>query len=506
MKYHPLSRLFCTVLSAVLVSAALFAGAPRTVTILYTNDMHASFMPREAMWVKTTPRPMVGGFAELSSVADSVRACRRDVLMLDAGDVMTGNPITERIYHNASGGALFEMMNMMGYDVWCPGNHDLDISQDNLRALVSIARFPTVSANLVNDRLEFLPGNRPYVILERGGIRIGIIGIMSQELSSLVNQNNLVGLRVLSPVETLQRYIDELDPKTDLLIALTHQGANEDSALVTEVHGLDVIVGGHSHTRLKKPKLVNDVIIVQTGSGTENLGVLELTVADDHVVKYDGRLIGLWVGRDRPANRVSVFADSLQKEIEKEYSEVIGVLQADWIRRDTLTAFASFITEAQRTAVQADVAFMNIHGIRKDIAAGPITKRDLFEALPFRNMLTTFQLSGKDLRRVLDHAVKTRQAIYVTGVSGQWERKADSSLVWSDISVGSSPIDDKRQYSCTASDYFVGEAHRYLGLAPASIIYLPLLLFDTVEKAVRDEHDIQPRLAATVHRARNSAP
>lgn len=501
MKNHILFRLFSVAFSTIMVSAAVVAETPRTLTILHTNDMHATFIPREAMWIKTSPRPMVGGFSELGFIADSVRAGRTDVLMMDAGDVMTGNPITERLYRNASGGALFEMMNMMGYDVWCPGNHDLDISQDNLRGLVSIARFPTVSANLLNDRMEFPLGNRPYVILERGGIRIGIIGIMSQGLSSLVNQNNLVGLRVLSPVETLQRYVDELDPKTDLLIALTHQGVDEDSTLASQVHGLDVIVGGHSHTRLKKPKLVNDVIIVQTGSNTENLGVLDLSVADDRVVHYDGRLIPLWAGRERAASRVSVFADSLQKEIEKEYSEVIGLLRADWIRRDTLTAFASFVTEAQRTAVQADVAFMNVHGIRKDIAAGPMTKRDLFEALPFRNVLTTFQLSGRELRRVLDHSARTRPGIYMTGISGRWEQRADSILIWSDIRVGSSPIDDKREYSCTASDYFVGEARRYLGLEPANIIFLSRTLFDTVEKAVRAEHDIQPRLAATVRRA-----
>ena len=500
MKIRTLFRLFCSPVPTLLLSAAVFAGDPRTLTILHTNDMHATFVPREAMWVKTTPRPLVGGFAELYAVADSIRAGRPDVLMMDAGDVMTGNPITERLYRGASGGALFEMMNMMGYDVWCPGNHDLDISQDNLRGLVSIARFPTVSANLLDDRKGFPLGNRPFVILERAGIRIGIIGIMSQQLASLVNQNNLVGLRVLSPSATVQRYVDELDPKTDLLIALTHQGADEDSALASEVRGLDVIVGGHSHTRLKKPKLVNDVIIVQTGSNTENLGLLDLTVADDRVVHYDGRLIPLWAGQERPASNVSVLADSMQKEIEKEYSEVIGILRADWIRRDTLTAFASFVTEAQRVAVQADVAFMNVHGIRKDIAAGPMTKRDLFEALPFRNLLTTFQLSGKELRQVLDHAVRTRQAIYVTGVSGQWKKKADGSVVWSGLRVGSSPIDEQRRYSCTASDYFVGEARRYLGLEPAGTIFLSRTLFETVEKAVRAEHDIQPRVAATVRR------
>ena len=155
--------------------------------------MHATFVPREAIWVKETPTPMIGGFKQVQFAIDSIRKGRQDVLVLDAGDVMTGNPITERIYRKAQGGALFEMMNMIGYDAWCIGNHDLDISQENLAGLMQVASFPTLSANLVNDQQKPLLGNRPYLIIERGGLKIGIIGIISQELYSLVLQTNLTG-------------------------------------------------------------------------------------------------------------------------------------------------------------------------------------------------------------------------------------------------------------------------------------------------------------------------
>ena len=228
----------------------------RTLTILHTNDMHAKFAPREAYWVRdANPKPMVGGFNELCYAVDSIRRVKPVTLLLDAGDVMTGNPIADIQYRGAYGGALFDMMDRIGYEVWCPGNHDFDVSQDNLRLLTRIATFPTVSANLIGPSGTGPVDNVPYVLLEKGGIRIGVIGIMSEDLYGLVNQNNLEGIRVLSASETLQKYIDEISPRVDFVIALTHEGADEDSALAAKVHGLQIIVGGHSHTRLRRPKL-----------------------------------------------------------------------------------------------------------------------------------------------------------------------------------------------------------------------------------------------------------
>ena len=143
-------------LTMFLVSSftALFCQ-PKSITILHTNDIHASFICHEAFWVKENPKPFVGGFNELSFVVDSLRRVKSSTLLLDAGDVMTGNPITEYTYKGAEGGALFEMMNFIGYDCWTPGNHDFDISPANLRKLTTIAHFPTVSANIFDTLNQF---------------------------------------------------------------------------------------------------------------------------------------------------------------------------------------------------------------------------------------------------------------------------------------------------------------------------------------------------------------
>lgn len=476
-------RLFCFVLTTWYVQASPADSV--TLTILHTNDMHAAFLPHEATWVRETPKPMVGGFVELEFKVDSIRKAKKNVLLFDAGDVMTGTPISDYVYRDAEGGALFEMMNMIGYDAWTIGNHDLDISQENLVKLTKITRFPTLCANIVNAKNQFPLNDRDYVIFEKFGLRIGVFGLMSQELYGLVNPNNLVGLRVLSPVETAQNIIDRIDPETDLIIAITHQGVDEDSALAANVNGLDVIVGGHSHTRLTRPKVVNNVIIVQAGTRCENLGELEITVNNDRVVRHSGKLLQLWASDKRPQTKLSAFVDSIQTRIEKEYGRVIARLERDWIRGRGESNVGQFITDAQREAAQAQVAFMNAGGIRANVAAGPLTKLKLYEVLPFRNVLVTFQLSGRHLRSVLTHSLTNEEAVLFSGLEASVRKNPDGTWNILDLTVGGKPVDDDRMYICAASDFMVAQSNKYFGLEIRQPVYSRLTVFQAVEQAAQ---------------------
>lgn len=478
----------------LLAFAPACLSQPKTLTILHTNDLHAAFVPHEAYWVKQTPKPLIGGFEELSFIVDSIKHAKRAVLTLDAGDVMTGNPITERLYAGAFGGAIFEMMNRIGFDAWEIGNHDFDISQENLRAISRLVRFPTLCANITDTAGSFPLGNRPYVLLEKGGLEVALIGLVSQDLYNLVNQNNLLGIRVLSPVETAQKYVDELRPKTDLVIALTHQGVEEDSVLAASVHGLNVIVGGHSHTRLVHPKRVNGVLIVQAGANAENLGELELEVEGGAVVHYDGHLIPLWANKNRPPSEVSALVDSFRMEIDREFSEVIATLRGDWVRSTGQSAIGTFIAEAQRTGAGAEVGFMNDHGIRRDVLAGPLTKKTLFEILPFRNMLVTFQLTGAQLHDIMVYNIEHRPAIQIAGMSGTYKRRPDGRVDFLSIYVGDRALDLQHTYTCAASDFFVGEAKQYLGQEIPRSLFLRSTVFDVVLQALRTAGEITPRV------------
>jgi len=492
-------------LVAVILSTLGCVAQPKSITILHTNDIHASFVPHEAVWVRSTPRPLVGGFNELSFVVDSLRRVKPHTLLLDGGDVMTGNPITEYVFDGAQGGALFEMMNKIGYDAWTPGNHDFDISKENFTSLVKIAKFPPISANVVDEEGSLAFNNREYVIIEKNGLRIGIIGLMSRAFYDLVSQNSTVGIKLLPPLPTIRRLVKELDPKTDLLIALTHQGVEDDSVLAMTVEGIDVVVGGHSHTRLRTPKVVNGVIIVQTGSNCENLGVLDLTVENDRVTGFEGRLIQLWYNSARPTTELSRFIDSLQAKIDKDYAEVIGTLATDWIRnRSGESNIGNFITDAQREAAGADVAFMNIHGIRKDAAAGPLTKRDLFEILPFRNLMTTFTLTGKEIhdivQGIIENQKKNAESIHTSGILCEWRTTADGDVEISKLLINGRPLDENKTYLATANDYMMGESGRYLRIPAPKLTFSSEMLFAVVEKKIRELKTVTSQVEHRIRR------
>ena len=493
-----LKRIMFQAVVTLAVITALFCQ-PKTITILHTNDIHASFIPHEAFWMRENPKPLVGGFNELSFVVDSLRRIKPTTLLLDAGDVMTGNPITEYTYNGADGGALFEMMNRIGYEAWTPGNHDFDISVANLRKLTDIAKFPTVSANILDTLNQFPVNNKEYIIIKKNGLKIGIIGIMSDDFYNLVNQQSSAGIKILPSIETVKRLITLLNPQTDLLIALTHEGVDADSILAMNVKGLDLIVGGHSHTRLKHPKIVNGVLIVQTGSNLENLGVLDLNVEKHHIVSYDGKLIQLWYNSARPKTELSAFIDSFKLEIDQDYSKIIGTLKTDWNRGHGESGIGNFIADAQREAVQADVSFMNSTGIRKDMAAGPITKKDIFEILPFRNLLTTFPVTGSQLRSMIEMIIKDRGNVQTSGIRCEWRKKENGGIEFLKVLVNGKPLEDSKTYTGVASDYMMGEADKYFGIKLVKMTILNQTVFSAIENKVKATKEISSEIEHRIH-------
>lgn len=471
---------------------------PKSFTILHTNDIHASFLPHEAYWVRSEVKPMIGGFSELSWMVDSVRKAKPVSVLLDGGDVMTGNPISDVEYKGASGGGLFEMMNAMGYEAWTIGNHDLDISQDNLRKLTHIASFPTVSANLVDTLGELTLNNKPYIILKKDGLRIGVIGLMSKELFLLTNTNNLKGLKVLPPAQVAQKYIDEIAKETDVTVALTHEGVDDDSVLAVSTQGLNIIIGGHSHTRLEKPKMVNGVIICQTGANCENLGVLDVTVENHKVTSFDGKLLRLWVQHPKQDNQLAKLIDAIKTKVDREYDEVVGTLVSDWKRGyQGESNIGDFIADAMREASNADVGITNNSGIRKDLKAGPIKKLDLFEICPFRNYLCTFTLSGKDLRAFvkgeLESISKGRSSLQMSGITCRWKLQ-DGNIQIQSLKVGNQDVDDAKQYTVTTSDFIITQADKYLRMTPSSVVTSTTLMFDAMLAKVKKGKSINSQV------------
>lgn len=266
----------------------------KKITILHTNDVHSHIDPFPADHPKN---PNMGGAARRASVIEQIRKEEKNVLLLDAGDIFQGTP-----YFNYYGGELeFKIMSMMQYDVATMGNHDFDNGIDGFHAQLPHAKFDFVSANydFTNTVLNGIV--KPYKIIKKDGLKIGIFGL-GVELEGLVDKKCYKETKYNNPIEIATDISKKLkeEEKCDLIICLSHLGyqyKNEpekpsDIKLAQSTKNIDLIIGGHTHTFLDKPMLFKNVenknvVINQVGAYGINLGRIDFYLSNDQ--KYIGQ-------------------------------------------------------------------------------------------------------------------------------------------------------------------------------------------------------------------------
>ncbi|MDZ7341531.1 MAG: bifunctional metallophosphatase/5'-nucleotidase [candidate division KSB1 bacterium] len=491
--------LFLLMLLACTVSRTRVVYEPKSesITILHTNDMHANFLP-SVVRGEGTPiaNKKIGGFLALDSYIRKIRSSESNVLLLDAGDFMTGNPICDMEVDGALGGALVKFMNQMGYDGLTLGNHEFDISVENTRRLMALAQFPIFSSNLFTADGKLFT-SEAYQIYSKGNLTIGVIGVVVPDLPNYLNkpQRDEVYDKPARPIiDSLAKIID---PITDLIIVLSHQGLEADRQLAQELgRQVDVIIGGHSHSRLEKPERVNGKIIVQTGSYCRNLGRLNLVVAADTVQSYQYELIALWNEGIEPDSSLARQVSYYEQQINEEYGRVIGELKTPWFRaKSGESNLGNFIADCIREFSEADFALINSGGIRQDLPAGPIKKLDIKNILPFNNLITKFIVSGDELLKLIEHnalaqSSGTEGILQISGLTYEWRMKADSSVVILKAQIGNEPIVPQKTYTGATVDFVVGNADKYFGFVPQVVTNLMMPLTDVVMKAVEKKQII----------------
>src|SRR5690606_2207313 len=218
-------------------------------------------------------------------------------LTLDSGDAISGTPLS-----NAFEGWLdIVAMNRLKYDAMCLGVHEFDYGVERLRKLIGEAEFPVLSANVVNAS-DGTPFARPYVIIERGGLRIAVFGLTTAEIDDQLPAEKFRGLQVLDPIASAEQLVPQLAAQSDIIVALTHLGIDEDIRLSSKLQEIDVIVGGMSHSELQVPMKVGRTLIVHDGEYGKNVGLLKLSfqrTGADWENKYFDSLLepmsGKWV-------------------------------------------------------------------------------------------------------------------------------------------------------------------------------------------------------------------
>jgi len=477
-------------------ASGLFAGNGEVV-ILHTNDIHGAFLPQPAEWIES--HPLIGGFAPLSGALKTEQSENKATLLLDAGDFMTGNPITTLKVHGALGGAMLDFFELLHYQAITLGNHDFDEGVDNVLDLVKASQVPIICANLwmvtpstntnkadlsVKSESNTLLTGEGWKIFKVGKVRVGVIGLTLERLNNMISKVTMKSLRVTPPAEEVQKLVTEIDPKTDVIVLLTHEGVDEDQELAKHISGVDVIVGGHSHTVIDTPLVVNNVIIVQAGARCRYLGELKLKVENDQVVQYSGRLIPLWADSLQPTTEAQALVQKYQEQLEQVYGGILDTLDQDWkTSGQQESEVGDWLCDRLLEFGKGDFAVINSGGIRKSLLKGSITEMDIKEMLPFSNRIVAFQCTGEQLLTLVNtntYAEVSRkfEILQVSGLSYAIQKSSGKAT---DIMVNGSPLDINQTYRGISVDYVaVSQANRYFGFTPTQTEDMEITFTDMI--------------------------
>lgn len=248
-----------THITTLLLLASSMAMAQKQVVILHTNDTHSCVLPLSGNLSDTLVAGR-GGFIRRASMIERQRESAPGLLLFDSGDFSQGSAF----YTLFKGDVEVEMMNRMGYDAATIGNHEFDFGLENMARIFRMAKFPIVCCNydFAGTPLEGIV--KPYTVIRKNGLRIGVFGV-GAKLEGLVDESNCEGVRYLDPVETAKATVRTLrkKEKCDVVVCLSHLGwsdspERDDALLISGTSGIDIVLGGHSHTYFKELRYVNN--------------------------------------------------------------------------------------------------------------------------------------------------------------------------------------------------------------------------------------------------------
>jgi 5'-nucleotidase/UDP-sugar diphosphatase len=481
-----------------LILLPIFLLQAEQLTLFFTNDTHGAYQPNT--YNTKDGKIELGGYENLYNIIQSQRDTISNSLWLDAGDQQTGSVFSALVYKNTIGGAVVTAFSKMGLDAATLGNHEFDQSLNNTKRLAKLAEYPFLSANIINRKSDKPFNGKPYKVFRKGGLRIGVLGLTLTDLAEKVKAENVSTLNVLPYKQTIDKYLPELDRKTDLIILLTHIGIESDSLLATQLDNrVDLIVGGHTHAVLETPMLVNGIYIVQAGAQLAYYGKLDLEILNDRISNLNQDMQCLFLTEQTRNSQPSEFIDFFTETtrlIDENMNRVIGYTEVDWIPDKYKEAAVS---QWQADALykdyfdkyKPDMAMLNCGGIRKAIPAGEIRLRDMMEMLPFTNYITVFSCYGRDLPKFIEHnlaLMETKEHDIVQTHNLKWQTKdgLSDNKVW-DVRVKDEPVVPDKVYRIVSHDYLAGQADKYLLFEPFDIEYTDNLILDVMVRQVEKQ-------------------
>jgi 2',3'-cyclic-nucleotide 2'-phosphodiesterase (5'-nucleotidase family) len=482
--------------AAFAVLAATAQAGPRArIHLVFTNDIHGHVAPEGAVFMNPNFPPQLGGGASAKAYVDKLRveiANEPDsgLLLVDAGDTWQGAPVGTL----TQGQVMEAYFNAMEYDAIIPGNHEFDKGEAVVKRLAANLTHKFVCANIFKTGTDSLVDwAEPYRIVERAGLRIGIIGANTPGTEQMAFAENIRGLEFRPILPAVEKWRDHLlqREKVDLVVLVVHDGlpfdakrewerlqqrerAGEDLRqdvrgamdLAHVLEGVPVMVGGHTHRGYREPWIdpLTQALVLETFGNGSSLGHIMLDVdrSTKQVVGWeaprrDGILVTLfqdeWWPDEDMKGRLRPFIETAQKGLDVK----VGSSRVELSRRGGSNgAMGNLVTTAMQVETGADMAFTNLGGLRADLAAGTVTAGDLLRVMPFDNALAVVQMKGTVVREIFERKSGRGSAgIAQSGAKVTVDPDAPEGERVRELFIGGNPVHPDSLYKVCTTDYLL---------------------------------------------------
>jgi 5'-nucleotidase/UDP-sugar diphosphatase len=463
--------------------------------------MHGDFFAED----ESEHKKLVGGLSLLSGYINKVRKEEKNVLYVISGDMLQGSVIDSEY----KGCSTIEIMNYLSPDVVALGNHEFDYGLPHLLFLEKVANFPIVNANLYvkkyNKRLMI-----PYKIINIDGFDFLFTGIITEKIMDSLKTDALVGSFI--SLEDASKEVGKIcnvykNDDIDLTVLLTHIGFDSDKELAVMLKpewGVDMIIGGHSHTFLEQPEKINNVLIAQAGVGTNQIGRFDITVDDDtnSIVDYKWQLIPIDDKLAEPDKELAKFIESFRDVVDKKYSSVVCKLAKKLThpKREEETSLGNLIADAFADNAQCDVMFIGSGSIRTQELGPVVTLKDMLATFPYDDSVTRFKITGKQLKNIFSHFMRKENrdgegecyqvSSKVKAVYNDKERKLES------LKINNEDVVDDNAYTICIQGYHLNNCEDYLKITKEELTKLADLkvittsVHEVLEEFLRNNQNI----------------
>ncbi len=453
---------FHLLLLLIILSSNIYAKTE--FTIFHLNDTHG----------RVSENDKSIGFAKISTYINEARKNKKNVLFFDAGDTFHGTIVANL----SKGSVVVDIYNAMKLDAMAAGNHDYNFGLNRLLELSKEAKFDILASNVVyiKDNTHTFKQNK--IIKINKEVTVGVFGLSTPETAYKTHPKNVDTIKFLDIATVAKEQVDMLKKQgANFIIAVGHLGIDdstleyEQSVALAKVAGIDLVIDGHSHTKLPNGLLVNNVLFAQTGEYDQNLGMISVVV-DGNKKTLKAELLAK-ESFDKVAKNPAI--EDIISQYTKTQSTSLDVVVANTdvalegnreFVRTQITNFGFIIASALQADLGADVALINGGSIRAPINKGQITVRDVITSLPFGNSGVLIEVSGDVLLQTLEHSVKftpepAGSFLQVSGITFDINLKNKAGNRVSNVKVNNKKLDLKATYKVATLDFIIAGGDGY---------------------------------------------